>query len=1103
MVQNSLKNHSTKKTGRLLLALLCGLLALPALAHENVSNLKDYNVLLKTVTGTVKDQSGMPLPGVTVRIKGTTTAVASNTDGKFKITVPDESSILVFTFVGYRTQEIAVSGKSTIDITLLEDAAKLNEVVVIGYGSQSREKLTTSVSKLDARVLDNVTFTNVGSALEGNISGLQVQSSGGGQPGATPRIVLRGGTSINNPNNANPLYIVDGVIRPNSTFLNDINSASIESVQVLKDAASTAIYGARGSNGVVIVTTKSGKSGQTRVSYNFNGSASNATRLQKYANAHDYIYWNRLGVVAASFYQTNPSTYLSKLGSITAYGTGNDLTNNTPYTTQYLTTANQHKLNEGWQSMADPTDPTQTIIYDDHDFQNTLYRTGKTNDHYLDIAGGGDKATFYAGLGYTDAEGAAIETNYKRLSININGSYKVNDNLNFFGRLSYTNRTWRQVASLANEFYRSASLPHSAKMTFEDGTYAPGQNSSIGNPLYYYTGQYAPQGSSGDEMTTISLGSKWNIVKGLSFDPQLSLFRENSPSYSFQPAAYLNGILSPMVTTRNQSTSNPTVRQYQADAVLTYVHTFAAKHNLEVKGGFSHYYRENTTFTANATGAPTDLIPTLNSGGIASTITGSVSPLVIQSLFSRINYDYDGKYLLSANFRYDGASNLGNDHKFGFFPGISAGWNVHKEKFFEDLISDKILQLKIRASYGVNGNISALGDFQPQGSFGTTIGTTTNYTGAPIVIAGSIPNQDLKWEQSKTFDIGADIGLLNGRVGIVFDYYNRKTDDLLTTVSLPASTGFTSIFTNNGSLQNKGLELELNVDVLSPQSKLKWNTSFNIAKTSRKILKLPYNGVLNNRQGGFQVWDAASNSYVYKGGTQEGGTPGDLYAYHELGIYPTDAAAANAPIDKQAPSAIKTRFGGDVIWDDLDKNGIIDSRDLVYVGSPYPTLSGGFNNYFTYKNWGLNIRTDFTTGNTIWNYPAVIANAQAQGDASPLQSYIDKMWKKQGDVTMVPRYVWQDQPYNIFRNNVNGVPLGNSTYYEKGDFLCLRQISVSYKLPTEMMKKIGLTGAKINLTGYNLHYFTSFTGLNPEDGGMDNGHYPIVRTFTLGVNISL
>lgn len=1045
-----------------------------------------------TVGGTVSDAKGTGLEGVTVSQKGGSVSTLTDGNGRFNIIVKNDA-VLVFSSSGYKTQEVPVAGKTAVNVVLQENVSKLDEVVVIGYGSQSRQKLTTSVSKLDVRALENVTYTNVGTALEGNIVGLQVLSNGGGQPGAAPRIILRGGTSIQNPNGAAPLYLVDGIISPNG--LNDINSGAIESIQVLKDAASTAIYGARGSNGVVIVTTKSGKVNKTKIGYRFNSSFANATRLLKYANAHDYIYYNRLGVKAAEFYK--PGT-IARLTQMNATGTANDLTNNTAYTTQYLTPANQYKLSEGWQSMPDPIDPSKTLIYYETNFQDLLYRTGRTNDHYLDLSGGSDKATFYAGLGYTDAQGAAIETDYKRVSFNFNGSYKVSDALNVFGRLMYTNSTSRASANLANEFYRSASLPGTAKYKFEDGTIAPGQNSSIGNPDYYFTGPYARKGQSSDEVTMMSLGSKWNIVKGLSFDPLVSLYRENTPSYSFQPAALLNGV-GAVVTTRNQNSTFNTIKQYQADAVLTYVNTFANKHNVEIKGGFSHYFREATTLSANGQNAATDLITTLNAAGSPTSISSTISDLAIQSLFSRVNYDYEGKYLVSLNLRYDGASNLGANNKFGLFPGISAGWNIYKEDFFKNMISDRVLQLKLRASYGVNGNISGISDFQPEGSF-TTTGL---YGGQSAIRAGAIPNSDLQWEQSKTFDFGADIGLFNNRVGLILDYYNRRTDALLTTVSLPASTGFTSVFTNFGSLQNKGYEVEVNVDMLPVSSNFKWNLSFNAAHTSRKILKLPYNGVENNRQGGFNVWDPSIKGYRYMGGLQEGGRPGDLFAYQQLGIYATDADAANAPKDMISPSAIKTRFGGDVIYADRDANGIIDSRDLVYVGSPYPVWTGGFNNYFTYKSFGLNIRTDFTTGNTIENYPAVIANSQAQGDALPLQSYIDKMWKKQGDVTNYPRYMWQDQPYNVFRGSANGVAISNSTYYEKGDFLCLREVSLSYSLPLSLAQKAKLSNVKINVTGHNLHYFTAFTGLNPEDGGRDNGHYPITRTISFGINITL
>ncbi|MBZ4190910.1 SusC/RagA family TonB-linked outer membrane protein [Niabella sp. 3A5MI-3] len=1032
------------------------------------------------VTGTVKDGRGISLPGITVTEKGTTRSAMSGSNGKYSITVSGKEDTLLFTGTGYMAQEVPVAGRSIIDVTMEEQVSRLEEVVVIGYGSQSREKLTTAVAKLDNKVLQNATFTNVGAALEGNIPGLQVQSTGGGQPGAAPRIILRGGTSINNPNGAAPLYIVDGVIRPNG--LNDVNALSIESVQVLKDAASTAIYGARGSNGVIIVTTKTGKANRTSIGYSFNGSFGEPTRLLKYANAEDYIYYNRLGTQAAAAY--TPSL-ITRLGLANASGTGNDLTDKTPYTVMYLTPENEYKLKQGWKSMPDPIDPTKTLIYDDTNYQDLIYRNAYTYDHYLEASGGNDRGSFYTGLGYTRSEGTATITDYNRLSFNFNGSYRIFDNLRINGGVQYINRNSKTISSLANVFYRSASLPGTAKYQFEDGTIAPGQNQSIGNPDYFFKGAYAPKGNSEFETSTYLLGAKWDITRELSFEPLLSLNKDIAPSYSFQPAALLNGI-GPMVTTRNTSSSITRNTQYQADGVLTYKHIFGGKHNLEVKGGFSHYFRRNTFFSATGQNAATDLIPTLNSAALPTAVNSTISDLAIQSLFSRINYDYEGKYLLSINARYDGASNLGENNKFGFFPGVSAGWNVDREKFFEGIA--KVLQLKLRASYGVNGNISGLGDFQPYGSYITTGGL---YGGQSIIRAADLPNQDLQWERSKTVDIGADIGFFNGRASIIVDYYNRKTDNLLTTVSLPASTGFASIFTNLGSLQNKGFEIELNGNVLPPSSEFRWNVSFNAAHTTRKILKLPDNGIPRNRVGGEYVWDPSIGDYAYLGGLQEGGRIGDMFTYKQIGVYATDEEAAKAIPDNVPTNANKFKRGGDAIWQDTDGNGVIDSRDRVYIGNPYPSWTGGFNNYFTYKGIGLNIRTDFTTGNTIYNYPAAFANAQAQGDALPLQSYIDNMWKKPGDVTMTPRYVWQDQPSNIFR--------GNNFYYEKGDFLCLRQIAVSYTFP-RYINKIHLSNLKVFFSGNNLYYFTAFTGINPEDGGQDNGHYPVTRTYTLGIS---
>jgi TonB-linked SusC/RagA family outer membrane protein len=1038
------------------------------------------------ISGTITDSKGAGVSGVTVSEKGSSVSTITDANGNYSISVVNSKGTLVFTSVGFTSQEVGIRSRNSINIMLEENVSKLDEVVVVGYGSQSRKKLTTSIAKLDTRVLDNLVYANVGAALQGNITGLQVQSNGGGQPGASPRIILRGGTSINNPNGATPLYIVDGVIRPNG--LNDINSSAIESIQVLKDAASTAIYGARSSNGVVIVTTKSGRPNKARVSYNVNGSLAKPSRLLKYVNAHDYIYYNRLGIAAAGKYRPE---LLARLSQASGSGTGNNLTNGTAFTTMYLTPDNQHKLNEGWESMPDPIDPSKTIIYKETNYQDLIYRDAFTNDHYIDVAGGSDRATFYAGLGYIASQGTATITNYKRLSFNLNGSYKVKDNLNIIGRLQYSNRTNKTVANNANLFYRSASLPGTAKYRFEDGSMAPGQNSSIGNPDYYFKGSYAPQGETEFETITISLGAKWNILKDLAFEPLVSINRDDNPIYSFQPAALLNGV-GALNTSRVARSSINRNTQYQADGVLTYAHTFGSKNNFEAKVGFSHFYRKETSLSGTGQNAVTDLIPTLNASGTFTALSSEISPLVIQSLFSRINYDYDGKYLLSLNGRYDGASNLGENQKFGFFPGISVGWNIDRESFFQNVVPPDLLQLKLRASYGINGNISGLGEFQPDGSYSTT----GLYGGASAIRAGNIPNQDLKWEQSKTLDIGVDIGLFNNRLTVIFDYYDRRTDDLLTTVSLPASSGFSSIFTNNGSLQNKGVEIELNFDVLAPKSDLKWIASFNAAHTTRKILKLPFNGVEKNRQGGFFVYDPSIQDYAFLGGLQEGGRPGDMFSYKQIGIYATDEEALKALPDEIAP---RTKKGGDVIWADLDGNSVINARDRIYAGNPYPVWTGGFNNYIRYKNFGLNIRTDFATGNTIFNYPAVFANSQAQGDALFLQSYADKMWKKQGDIATHPRYIWQDETGNIFRSSFNS---SNSIYYEKGDFLALREVSLSYTLPESFVRKASLSNVRVNVSGSNLYYFTSFTGINPEDGGMDNGHYPISRTFALGLNVT-
>lgn len=1035
------------------------------------------------ITGTVKDRSGETLPGVSIKLRGTSVGANTNASGNYSISVPDASGILVFSFIGMESEEVEISGRKVIDVTLAESVASLQEVVVIGYGSQSRETITTSISKLDTKVLANVPFANVASALQGTLSGVRVQTTSG-MPGSAPRIIIRGGTSINNPDGANPLYVVDGVIRSN---INTIDQSDIESLQVLKDAAATSIYGARASNGVVIISTKSGKSGRAVIDYKYDMTLSDNVEKYDLLGARDYIYYQRLGIYRSATWGNKPAQ-LAILSSASSAGTGNDLTNNTAYTTQYLTPQNQHKLKDGWQSMPDPIDPTKTIIFDDFDFQNSLYRTGVSGNHSITASGGTEKGTFSAGLGYLNNDGIVITTNYKRLNGHINGDFQIRDNLKVFGRLLYSNSQDNNPTNV-NTFGRSIGLPPTAKYKFEDGTLAPGQSSSLGNNEYLLN--TVDRKNNGDDLT-LAFGAKLKILPGLSFDPQVSWWQTSGDSRNFQKA-FWNGPLS-YVVSRAATSSYSKSLQKQADAVFTYIKSIKNSHNFEAKSGFSYYGSASNSLSANGRDAATDLIPTLNASALPVSVSSAESEQLIYGYFGRLNYDFNQKYLLSINARYDGASNLGDAYKWGLFPGVSIGWNVHKEGFWSSL-PENLLKLKLRASYGVNGNISGLGPYTAQGQY--NVGS--QYGGFAAIQNTVIANTELQWEQSKTLDFGLDLGIFDNRINIMFDVYRRETDNLLASLALPHSTGFSSTLTNLGSLENKGVELELNTRVMPVNSSFQWDLGFNVSKVSNKILKLPYNGVENNRIGGVQVWDEKKGAYVWKGGLQEGGTMGDYYTYKMLGVYTTDAEAASGPLDNLTPIADKKLYGGDAIIADLDGNKILDTRDQVYAGNIYPTWTGGFSNSFNYKNIGLYIRTDFTTGQTIYNYTNLTLIAQLQGD-NGLSTDVLKSWQKQGDVTDIPAFVYADQQV---RNKLYRGAVGNTKFYEKGDYLAIRELTLTYDLPKALLKRAKISGLRLNVTGHNLHYFTKFSGLNPEYGGQDTGRYPIPRNIIFGLNVTL
>lgn len=1031
-----------------------------------------------TVRGKVTSESGEGIPGASVRVKGAGSGTTTNEEGLFDIRVASLNVTLVVSSVGFLEKEIPLNGQSSINVSLVPGSDALSEVVVVGFGSQQRRsEITTAVSKLDNKVLENIPYSNAAAALQGTLAGVRVQTNSG-QPGAAPNIIVRGGTSINSPNSSPPIYIIDGVLRTN---MNDISAHDIKSIQVLKDAAATAIYGAQGSNGVVIVETKSGQSGKTQVNYKFDLVRSEVAKTYDILMGKDEAYFSRLGILATA--GINPAFYDLLEGSTYLGGAGNDLTNNTSGSLQYLTPENQHKLNEGWESIQDPVDPSRTLIFNTVDWQSMLFRKTLSQNHTISVSGGTQKSRFYLGLGYMDNKGIAIQTDYKRFTMNLNGELNVNDKIKLFSRVMYANTRNTQVPGV-DVFKSNLIAPSTDKLYFEDGTLSPGRVLGQANP-FYRVSVFNPKNLAND--LTLIIGGQAEIIEGLTFSPQVSLQYVGGYSRNFS-RSYLNGP-STLITSRTASGSYSENFRPQVNAVLNYSKVFNNDHDFDIKAGLSYLWANNISLSATGQNAATDIIPTLNASATPTTVSGLETQHALIGYFSRAAYNYKGKYLLSASLRYDGASNLGTDNKWGVFPGVSAGWNVDRENFW-NFLPEGLVKLKLRASYGVTGNISGLGLYQAQGEYNAS----SRYYGSSGIMISTLPNQNLKWEQSKTFDLGTDLGLFNNRVSIIFDYYRRVTENLLTSLTLPPSTGFPSILTNYGSLENKGYEVELSARVLSPESPVQWNVAFNTAKVNSKVLKLPENGIENNRVGGVYVYDPKRGGYAWMGGLQEGQRIGDQYAYQQIGIFSTNAEAAKGPLDIITPTASKMKYGGDVNWLDVDKNDTIDNRDRVYMGNIIPRVTGGFTNTVNYKGLSLTVRMDYTLGATIYNEAAARLEANFSG-SNAISANMLRSWQKEGDITDIPRYYWADQ------NGQSNINRRNSRFYQSTDFLCVREVTLSYRLPQSLLKRIKIADIALNLTGNNLKYFTNYEGLSPEQTDSDTA-YPNPRSFIFGASIT-
>ena len=1076
-----------KKITIWLLAMLC-LFALETLAQNPV-----------LVSGVVKSgKEKETLPGVGVKLKGTNVVTVTDVNGKFSINVPGGKGTLVFSYIGTQNKEVEINGQAILDVVLEDDVNSLTEVVVVGYGEQSRATVTNSITRVSAKEFENAPAANPLNQLQGKVAGLSLQVSSG-QPGANPQIFIRGGASTS-PEGDSPLFIVDGIVG-SMRNISDINADDIESMQVLKDAASTAIYGARAANGVIIIKTKSGKL-NTKPSINFRYTSGFEQQGNEYdfTSAADYIYVSRLNT--QKFNTSNPNQFLSN----GTYGMSTGNPRNSKNTLEFLDTyiANYGKDyvsnlidNQGWTTMTDPV-TGKKLIFKETNYQNETFQNARRNEYDFNVSGGTEKSTYYVSLGHLNQTGIVSGTDYKNYNFLINATYKLSDKWALNTNINYLLRQSNGIGNIQNVLSRSVTMPFTYRDVYENGLPAPGEGvASFRNRQHeiYYRDQYSDNKV---YRSTFNLGATWDILPGLSFKPAVYWFTTEGLTNSFEAYNEVN-------INRNAAAEHTFIRQAQVDGVFNYVKDFGSKHHTSSVLGTSYINNYNYGVNASGYGAPTDNIRTVNATALLTQRSSSdISSDIIMSYFGRVNYDYDRKYLFSASLRGDGSSKFAESNKWGIFPGVSAGWNVHSEKFF-DPIKKYVSTFKLRTSWGQAGQ-NELSIFDTQGQY--SIGNT--YLGEVGILNTKLANKDLIWETTTSFDVGADIGLFKDRVTVLVDYYNKRTSDRLFDKPLDATSGFSSIKSNFGTIQSAGFDFEIAGKAIKTKN-FSWDVNLTLSFNKSIIIDLPNNGELKNRIGGNIVFDKTLNDYVKVGGTAEGERYGSRWAYHMIGVYATDADAANAPKDSETNNRVKK--GGDAIWEDVDGNGIIDSRDMVFMGYIRPDRTGGIVNTFNYKGLSMRVVADFAVGHVIDNSFRGRSLGSARNNNMTLSDVMsDKIWKNPGDNASIPKYTVQsDADYN-YRNHLrsgnglassSGYITANSAYHSKGDFLAFREVSLSYRLQADFLRKAHIAGINLFAGVYNIGYITKYDGLMPEIfTGNDQGSYPRPRQYNFGATVT-
>ncbi len=1099
----------------------------------------------KTITGKVSSgEDGKGLPGVSVTIKGKNTGTQTGADGEFTIQAAP-ADILVFSYLGYESIEEAVGEKTVFNVALGLSNQKMDEVVVVGYGTIKRSKVTSSISKLDNKILETGVRSNPAQALAGTIPGLRV-STGTGRPGSLPSIILRGGTDFDG--SGSPLIIMDGQVRGS---LSDINPEEIESMEVLKDASATAIYGARASNGVILITSKKGKSGKSSITLKAKNGINYLNVPYNFLSAQDYIIWQRRAVVEAI---KNGVLGAATLGAVGPRGTGNlykDANGNildgnydsrAVWSTMRLNDINRELLTQGdgWKTMKDavPTnangayDPNGTfadLIYKEFNYGDYGLKDKATvQDYNIGMSGGNDKGKYYANIGFFDEDGLSIATFYRRLNLALNGEYKIKEWLKSESGLQFAKANWRDQSlqnGESNFWGRMLSAPPTLRGTNINGELLLGRDASDGNPAVnidkYKRNNQTDKFTLNQAFTVNFTRDLYARIGGILMYDE-GLYEAFNKDFRTGLLSYTNPNTGWNRTRFSSNSFDRTTRQTY-NAILNYTSSFSDMHNIAAMAGFEYFNLYGTGFSASGSLAPTDdfqdLGLTLNNATTQTRGTDSYHFRErIMSGFGRINYDYDGKYLATFTIRRDGYSRLLGDNQYGTFPGVSVGWMAHRENFMA--ATDNWLSfLKLRASWGLNGNIgigtsNGIGLYELQGSYGSQ----TAYNGVIGFLQTGIAIPDLRWEKSSTIEVGADMGFLNNKLNASVAYYNRLTTDKLAYVGLPLSSGIGQLRTNNGSMRNRGVELEASYKLVNGRT-LSWSIGANAAWNKNTIEKLPFNGNENNRQGGEQIYDPKTGRVIWVGGYQEGQEFGEIFGYVSDGIIRNqkdldaynviDLAAGyvqyGGAVGRRVASAkLISELGltnhisaklGDMMWRDIDKNDTIDYRDKVSLGRVIPRWTGGVNTTVSWKGLSLFARVDFGLGHIQQDFMQMWALGSMQGEFNATDIVKDT-WTPENPDAKYPRYTWADQL------NTKNFDRPSDMFWVNSGYLAIREISLSYSVPSSLLKRARVEGLTLTVTGQNLGYLSNDLLNLPERTGSQSSAYTIPTSLIFGANLT-